>query len=50
MMESIFRHGTQYSPEIDFQSGYHSENDREISMMNVLHFGHVINMKDVQTH
>jgi hypothetical protein len=50
MMESIFRHGTEYSPEIDLRSGYHQDRDRELGMTDALHCGHVISMQDVQTH
>jgi hypothetical protein len=50
MMESIFKHGTKYSLEIDLRSGYHQDRDRELGMTDALHYGHVISMQDVQTH
>jgi hypothetical protein len=50
MMESIFRHGTKYSLEIDLRSGYHQDKDREIGMIYDLHCDHVINMQDIQIH
>jgi hypothetical protein len=44
MMESIFRHGTEYSPEIDLRSGYHLDMDSEFGMTDALQCGHVISM------
>jgi hypothetical protein len=35
MRESILRHGTKYSPEIDLRSGYLLDREREIDMMDV---------------
>jgi hypothetical protein len=50
MMENIFRHGTKYSPEIDFLLGYHQDSDMEFDMTNVLYCIHVSNGKDIHTH
>jgi hypothetical protein len=41
-MESIFRHGIEYFPEIDLRSGYQQVRNKELGMTEALYLGHVI--------